>query len=215
MNFYKIGKNLNIVLLRFSSWLATSLPKCDTNQVFSTCAPAPGCRITCANRNNFSPVCIDSCFKACVCRPGFIWNDEEKCVKPDQCKIDKKDIIKAFKCKSNEDFDECAIDSKCRKTCENRKNPPKNCDKSCRPDCLCKSGFVLNNDGNCIKADKCPKKVDNEDEKDEEEENDKDTVRSTVKTTKFTIPARTISPTTESTTPTTTTTTTIEPATTT
>uniref|UniRef100_A0A914UHI6 TIL domain-containing protein n=1 Tax=Plectus sambesii TaxID=2011161 RepID=A0A914UHI6_9BILA len=64
-------------------------------------------------------------------------------------------------CWKNEEYVDCGPEPKCEISCYNRFNPPK-CALHHRalcnfPRCLCKNGFVRDDQRNCIPSQECPK----------------------------------------------------------
>uniref|UniRef100_A0A6M2DUT8 Putative til domain protein n=1 Tax=Xenopsylla cheopis TaxID=163159 RepID=A0A6M2DUT8_XENCH len=57
--------------------------------------------------------------------------------------------------KENEEFQACG--TRCPVTCANHLDKtPRACTMECVVGCLCKTGFVKNDEGNCVKEEDCP-----------------------------------------------------------
>ncbi|KAF8371539.1 hypothetical protein PRIPAC_79851 [Pristionchus pacificus] len=116
---------------------------CPPNTVFRQGCP---CEPTCTNRN---PPCTAQCRRPrCQCRPGMIRNPVGQCVFTNMCPI-----APPPRCiRPNEVWRQC---STCEGTCQNQ-NPI--CTLQCRPPrCQCRTGFVRNNIGVCVRPTTCPR----------------------------------------------------------
>ncbi|XP_026731701.1 zonadhesin-like [Trichoplusia ni] len=119
----------------------------DPNAELSDCITA--CPRTCENQED-DPFCPISCDAVgCVCKPEFVLNTNGSCIKPEEC-------IGPRGCNGdpNAQFSECP--SACPVSCNN-KEIVNSCASSCESaGCECKPGFVLNDNGKCVKPKDCP-----------------------------------------------------------
>lgn len=114
---------------------------CKKNEVYSDCGTA--CEEICTYKPD---ICIDLCVQGCFCENGFVRDSNRNCVKRKDCR----------KCpKPNQDYDDCG--TACPITCKNMHDPPM-CKAMCQQGCICKKGFVLNDNGDCIDPKKCCRK---------------------------------------------------------
>uniref|UniRef100_A0A2A4JHY5 TIL domain-containing protein n=1 Tax=Heliothis virescens TaxID=7102 RepID=A0A2A4JHY5_HELVI len=123
--------------------------ECDENeemQCVHSCPPQKTCRdrdIPVYCTRVFGP-----CTSRCVCKPGYIRNENNDCISEDQCEI----------CEKENEFYDC--DVPCDNVCEsltvrNRTN----CDLysyKCIRQCYCKDGYARDSDRNCVPIDECP-----------------------------------------------------------
>ncbi|GMT09534.1 hypothetical protein PFISCL1PPCAC_831, partial [Pristionchus fissidentatus] len=120
-------------------------PDCPANQVWNKCpgnCQLPSCRSILSKEKE---TCLEGCgFAQCVCKQGFVRDDNDICIKKENCP-------KKFDCESpHEVKKQC---STCEPTCEDR-NPA--CNKMCGPPkCQCKPGFVRDQ-GFCLPEYQCP-----------------------------------------------------------
>ncbi|KAJ8724346.1 hypothetical protein PYW08_015820 [Mythimna loreyi] len=121
----------------------------DLNATHSECPSF--CPVTCENRhseeNVLCPAVCDPSF--CVCKRGYLLTKKGgKCVKPEDCPVP------GCNGDPNAEYKECP--SACEPTCTNP--DPEFCTKQCiPPGCVCKNGFVLNEEtGTCVEREKCP-----------------------------------------------------------
>ncbi|XP_077288713.1 zonadhesin-like [Arctopsyche grandis] len=116
----------------------------DPNAVFHPCGNA--CPLTCSNMHQ-RHLCHKECQKGggCVCRPGFVENEQGKCVTPQNC----------HKCKRNEVYKTCEY-NECENTCRNPDMSSKCSPGShCTNGCFCQPGYVRNDAGECIRRNEC------------------------------------------------------------
>ncbi|CAH0583154.1 unnamed protein product [Chrysodeixis includens] len=118
----------------------------DPNASFSSCLSS--CPKTCSNKDKVL-ICPAVCSgTGCKCNPGYVLNDDGLCVKPEECPASE-----GCNGDPNAEFSDCI--TACPRTCENQEDDPF-CPVSCdRGGCVCKSGFVLNTNGSCIKPEEC------------------------------------------------------------
>ncbi|PZC75812.1 hypothetical protein B5X24_HaOG205632 [Helicoverpa armigera] len=88
------------------------------------------------------------CEDTCVCKPGFIRNDNNDCITEDQCD----------KCTKENEFYDCGelCDNVCATLSERNRT---HCDlwiSRCVRQCYCKDGYARDENRNCIPIDKCP-----------------------------------------------------------
>jgi hypothetical protein len=94
-------------------------------------------------------VCPEICIQGCVCEPGYVLNNNDKCVKLEDC---TNEIV----CDDpNEEYLKCG--TSCPLTCENldNNNTNKLCTEPCVEGCFCKAGYVLNNNRKCVLPNEC------------------------------------------------------------
>ncbi|XP_077292844.1 zonadhesin-like [Arctopsyche grandis] len=123
--------------------------QCDTckpNEIFDLCRNTM-CQNTCAEPDLQIRCKPLGCIAGCVCRPGYLRNENRDCVRPEQCKPKCND--------PNEVFTPCG--DVCPITCAN-KDQIRICPAVCRIDggCVCKPGYVRSWKGVCIKPKQCP-----------------------------------------------------------
>jgi hypothetical protein len=119
-------------------------PVCKADEVYSVCGTA--CPLTCDNMDN-PPPCIKKCVAGCFCKPDLVLDANKKCILASSC---------PWKCKKpNEVYSTCG--TSCPVTCENKENPPM-CEGSCSRGCVCATGYIRNDKGDCVKPETCPMK---------------------------------------------------------
>ncbi|XP_031339683.1 zonadhesin-like [Photinus pyralis] len=137
-------------LVRHKNGTCIPLKQCDKlcgkNEELSNCAN-PACRKTCQNRGE-TKVCAQICQKGCVCKDGYIWDeDRAECVLESECPEE---------CGENEVFMVCS-DILCRTTCKNF-GKTVICPKICVPGCSCKPGFIWDElQRKCVRRSHCLK----------------------------------------------------------
>lgn len=104
---------------------------CPENEVFQN--RVSQCQSTCYNQNfEQSSGCLIN--PGCVCKPGFIRNqDTYNCIPMATC-VDKRG---SKQCAINEFWSDC--DGACQRTCQNRKSTLK-C--RCVSGCVCRTGYI-------------------------------------------------------------------------
>lgn len=118
---------------------------CPENEVFSS--NVSQCQNTCFNRNfNTTKTCALNL--GCVCRQGFIRNqDTYKCIPSVSC-LDKR---RPKQCADSEFYSDC--DAGCQKTCRTRAIPLA-CD--CVGGCICRTGYIRSEvNFQCIPEELC------------------------------------------------------------
>lgn len=127
-------------------------PDCGPNGEFKSCGSA--CEPTCANPK--PTICTLQCVMGCFCKPGFMKNEKGECVRPENCEAQNKKMLFAYppdmQCKENEVFMPCG--SACPPTCANPHASPI-CTKQCVIGCFCKPGYLRQENGECVSAEKC------------------------------------------------------------
>lgn len=131
-----------------------SLPTCPDNEEFQECGSA--CAPTCDNPTP-SPICTKNCVVGCFCKEGHLRNAHGACVPSHQCEAPKTPMLFAYppeltQCKENEMFLRCG--SACAPTCA-KPHPGPMCTRQCVVGCFCKPGYLKNEHGVCIAAEKC------------------------------------------------------------
>jgi hypothetical protein len=95
------------------------------------------------------------CFKGCYCKPGYLRNDEEKCVPVAQCDAQERSPLPASSiptCPEKEEFLACG--SACAPTCAHPERPDL-CSRNCVVGCFCLEGYLRNEQGVCVPKDQC------------------------------------------------------------
>ncbi|CBX32971.2 Protein CBG20702, partial [Caenorhabditis briggsae] len=118
------------------------------NQEWSDCGSA--CPKRCEQKEPMA--CIEVCREGCFCKKGFCLD------KLGQCVADKTSILPApanTTCGKNEEHNTCH--NPCtEKKCPQKNAPLVNCLMACMDGCSCKSGFLRNMQGECVKEAECP-----------------------------------------------------------
>lgn len=137
----RIWKRSNINSIELST-----AKQCEANEKFSSCGNR--CHEpTCDNSSPDQTRCARACVGSCYCAKGFVRDKKSgKCVEPSMC---------PKKCPANQEYSQCA--NPCPSTCDHP--GPFYCKAMCRPGCACKEGYVVNDQGNCVKPSQCPGKV--------------------------------------------------------
>jgi hypothetical protein len=120
---------------------------CRVNEFFNDCGSA--CPDTCATK---SQTCTKQCVPSCSCNNGFIRLNNQSnspCIPESECN-------NTLCYDPNAEYTECG--STCPPTCDDERNPIRKfriCSTMCRRGCFCKQGFVLENNGKCVKPETC------------------------------------------------------------
>nr|XP_021193185.2 serine protease inhibitor swm-1-like [Helicoverpa armigera] len=136
----------------FSCWLLFCIgvnSECGKNEEWKcvqSCPPEKSC-----NTRDIGIGCTAvyrPCESTCVCKPGFIRNDNNECVTEDQCEI----------CSRENEFYDCGTpcDNFCSTLTERNRT---HCDVwsyRCVRKCYCKDGFARDDNRKCIPIAKCP-----------------------------------------------------------
>lgn len=119
---------------------------CPINEVFSS--NVSQCQNTCY-RKEFNKTTTCAINPGCVCRQGFIRNqDSYQCIPLMSC-LDKR---RPKQCPDSEFYSDCDAGSECQKTC--RRDVATNC--NCVGGCVCRTGFVRNEvNFQCIPEELC------------------------------------------------------------
>lgn len=126
------------------------------HEIFSACG-ANGCQNTCANPT-FSILCKAGCMPGCVCQDGYIRDDNNFCIKPEQCPATTTEATTttvANPCpNAHETFSVCGANG-CQNTCT---NPTLStvCRAMCIAGCICKNGYIRDANNACILPKNCP-----------------------------------------------------------
>uniref|UniRef100_A0A2A4J0T0 TIL domain-containing protein n=1 Tax=Heliothis virescens TaxID=7102 RepID=A0A2A4J0T0_HELVI len=124
--------------------------ECDENEELQCVHSCPH-EVTCMTRDVDvgCPAVYSPCSLSCVCKPGYIRNDDDhKCVPEKQCEI----------CQRENEYYDCS--TPCDNVCAtlNERNRT-NCDVwhyKCNRKCYCKDGYARDSDRNCVPVDECP-----------------------------------------------------------
>jgi hypothetical protein len=129
----------------------TEKAQCDQNEEFRTCGPF--CEPTCAHQLRL-PHCSLRCKVGCFCKKGYLRNHEHKCVPVRECEPPQNMIEEEQKaqCGENEEYRTCG--PMCQPTCA-KKLPIPFCSLRCKVGCFCKGGFLKDQEGKCVAAEKC------------------------------------------------------------
>ncbi|XP_054711275.1 papilin-like [Uloborus diversus] len=139
---------MKALILLCAVGVALAAQVCHNNAHYESCGTA--CPLTCSNYNDPPRVCVLMCVPGCVCDEGYVKSIDGSCVKPEHCPA----IDPAPTCPSNSHYELCG--TSCPLTCENYKDAPLVCDFMCNHGCFCDKGYVLAQDGSCVKPSQCP-----------------------------------------------------------
>ncbi|XP_077290901.1 zonadhesin-like [Arctopsyche grandis] len=133
--------------LRNSKGVCVLIKDCDCkkdNEIFKECGPA--CVNTCEEPDLLTRIaCAAVCVPGCFCKPTFLKNNNGDCIPQSKC----------YKCTGpNEMFSECGNNS-CQKNCDTYDRKDIACRPSCNPGCICKDGYIRNQQGVCVTPDQC------------------------------------------------------------
>nr|XP_021001043.2 papilin isoform X2 [Parasteatoda tepidariorum] len=120
-----------------------ALQNCPANSVFSSCGSS--CPLTCENYSRPPESCTTMCKIGCECLSGYVLTEDGRCVLPVDCPVKT--------CPPHSQFNSCG--TFCPVTCENFRTPPEFCIQVCKTGCECESGYVLEEDGNCVLPENC------------------------------------------------------------
>ncbi|PZC75815.1 hypothetical protein B5X24_HaOG205635 [Helicoverpa armigera] len=124
---------------------------CPPNEDLVDCANAL-CRSLNCNERGILPPCpsVSKCIKDCVCKYGYLRDENGVCVPKEQCPVPT--------CPSNEQFLDCT-QVLCRaQFCTDKGGPvfcPSIPEGSCEEGCVCKEGYLRDDDGNCVAESEC------------------------------------------------------------
>uniref|UniRef100_A0A0K0EAF5 Zonadhesin-like n=1 Tax=Strongyloides stercoralis TaxID=6248 RepID=A0A0K0EAF5_STRER len=121
--------------------------KCGENEILEQCGTA--CPEKCSDDPNKPKPCTKQCIvNECQCKPGYVLDDNNKCILRENC---------PKKCGENEEFTNCG--STCPERCSDDPKKSKVCNFQCLVNvCQCKPGYVLDDNNKCIRREDCPKK---------------------------------------------------------
>ncbi|CAO1441024.1 unnamed protein product [Diamesa tonsa] len=127
--------------------------QCGEHEIFTNCGSGCG-DLTCDNPTLEGRFCPAVCRVGCACKPGFVRNNEGKCIREKQCPQNK--------CNKNNESWKCGVKT-CEAVCDQPINEVCTYSKfSCMDGCFCKDGFIrASMDGPCIPEQKCKKLSDN------------------------------------------------------
>ncbi|XP_063890544.1 zonadhesin isoform X2 [Helicoverpa armigera] len=146
--------------LRDESGLCVPEEKCDEEEGPKTCPPNEDlvdcanalCRSLNCNERGILPPCpsVSKCIKDCVCKYGYLRDENGVCVPKEQCPVPT--------CPSNEQFSDCT-QVLCRAQYCTEKDGPVFCpsisEGSCQEGCVCKEGYLRDDDGKCVAESEC------------------------------------------------------------
>jgi len=122
---------------------------CGANAEYHFCSSA--CGPTCAVPRPIR-LCPQSCEDGCICKSGYLKNEDGQCVPAKECARSTAD-----KClKETEEFQQCAG---CDDSCDDDDKHKKLCTRVCVPGCACKKGLVRDSKQRCIPKSECSKEV--------------------------------------------------------
>ncbi|XP_053611059.1 serine protease inhibitor swm-1-like [Plodia interpunctella] len=142
--FCKAGflRNENGTCVNADQCIGDKNPVCGTNEEFLSCGTA--CPGTCSNPDPL--VCGLACSMGCFCKSGYVRDEtSNSCVTLDKCPAEQ-----CFN--QNEVYDIC--NANCEASCA---DPEPICTKLCQGGCVCASGLLRSESGDCVSVDKCPK----------------------------------------------------------
>ncbi|XP_060804974.1 mucin-6-like isoform X2 [Amyelois transitella] len=129
-------------LIALAAGIFITKDECPANEEYLLCGSA--CPFNCTDPKG--PVtCSDDCVEGCFCKTGFLRDVNGTCVNADQC-IGEQCFNK------NEVYDICKAN--CEPSCS---DPEPICTQICQGGCICSSGLLRNDNGDCVSVDKCPK----------------------------------------------------------
>ena len=154
-----------------SEIVASNSSNCDVNEQQVDCAPEETCQPSCSAI--FGKPCPRMCSeRSCMCKSGFIRDDNLTCVPFSECKngcalnmgISPLLILLIFlatraisiDCGENEVNTSCAPIQKCQPSCE--KPHGKRCPRMCSlTPCICKEGYIRASATNltCVEVNQC------------------------------------------------------------
>ena len=134
-----------ILILIAITVAAVTAINCPPNSHFETCASP------CRQRCNEPPpqICTLNCYVGCVCDSGYVLDNNDNCVKPEDCPVPR--FRRIPRCGPNEEFKFCG--TACEPTCENP--GPRPCTRQCVQGCQCRNGFYRNSRNQCVPLNKC------------------------------------------------------------
>ncbi|UMM38349.1 hypothetical protein L5515_009803 [Caenorhabditis briggsae] len=135
--------------------------ECKDHETFNTCGSA--CEPSCEIPN--PSFCTMQCVIGCQCDSGFFRRSDNACVKKEECSQTANataPVLPAIlpapantTCGKNEEHNTCH--NPCtEKKCPQKNAPLVNCLMACMDGCSCKSGFLRNMQGECVKEAECP-----------------------------------------------------------
>lgn len=128
---------LNIFLLVSFVGIVIGLPRCGPFEKYATLGSS--CEIeTCEQIGETDRLCPQMVVSGCFCIEGYAKDANGKCIPISEC---------PSPCPTNAEFSEFVT---CRSTCRNPRAHL--CRKFYTAGCVCKKGYLLSNDGSCIKA---------------------------------------------------------------
>ncbi|KAH9629157.1 hypothetical protein HF086_014827 [Spodoptera exigua] len=141
-------------------------PSCPTNEEFVPCVQGVCRAMNCWEKSeNVScpEIPEDECDSGCVCKENYLRAENGTCVPEDTCQ--------AVTCPPNEEFSSCS-QAVCRAfDCKERGQPipcPMILEGSCIKECICKYGYLRDENGDCIPEETCPPPFDCSDRPNEE-----------------------------------------------
>jgi hypothetical protein len=120
--------------------------ECPANEEHSDCGTL--CPLTCANKDN-PPPCAQMCTVGCFCTSGYVRDSSGKCIKETECPV-----VAPVCSAANEEYSKCDANS-CQKSCAIL-NMNVACRPICTAGCICKEGYIHDDNGACILIADCP-----------------------------------------------------------
>uniref|UniRef100_A0A2A4IZM6 TIL domain-containing protein n=2 Tax=Heliothis virescens TaxID=7102 RepID=A0A2A4IZM6_HELVI len=131
----------------------SSAKTCPPNEDLVECANALCRSLECSQRGVLPPCpSVSECVKDCVCKFGYLRDENGVCVPREQCPEPT--------CEPNEQFSNCT-QAVCRAKFCSEKDQPIPCpgipEGSCLEGCVCKEGYFRDDNGhyNCIAESEC------------------------------------------------------------
>ena len=122
------------------------MPTCGANEVYSWCGTS--CEEECSKSDMFRP-CILKCVEGCFCQDGYVRDDNGDCILREDCPTTSSPTC------DGENFEYTLCGSYCPPSCDNLFDFII-CPSVCIEGCFCKTGYVLNTNGECILPNECP-----------------------------------------------------------
>ncbi|XP_035428978.2 zonadhesin [Spodoptera frugiperda] len=129
-------------------------PSCPKNEEYVSCIQGVCRAMNCGQKDEDVPcpeIPDEKCDSGCICKENYLRAENGTCVPKDSCE--------AVSCPENEQFSTCS-QAVCRALdCKERGRPvacPMILEGSCIKECICKSGYLRTESGECVPEEKCP-----------------------------------------------------------